>query len=59
MTPGIRLAGAKGDDQTRIVTPEKARELGSTFIVVGRPITKAEDPKEAYETICKAFKEGV
>lgn len=59
VTPGIRLAGAKGDDQTRIVTPEKARELGSTFIVVGRPITKAEDPKEAYEMICKAFKEGV
>lgn len=59
VTPGIRLKEAKEDDQTRIVTPEKARELGSTFIVVGRPITKAEDPKKAYETICKAFKEGV
>lgn len=48
ITPGIRFADSSKDDQVRITTPEKARELGSDFIVVGRPITASEDPLDAY-----------
>lgn len=48
VTPGIRFADAKADDQVRITTPAKAREIGSDYIVVGRPITAAADPVEAY-----------
>lgn len=48
VTPGIRFADSAKDDQVRITTPERARELGSDFIVVGRPITKAQDPLMAY-----------
>ena len=55
ITPGIRFADAKADDQVRITTPAKAREIGSDYIVVGRPITKAEDPVEAYERCLKGF----
>ncbi len=51
LTPGIRPEGTVAGDQTRIVTPSQAREIGSTFIVVGRPITQATDPYEAYRTI--------
>ncbi|PWA13439.1 orotidine-5'-phosphate decarboxylase [Pueribacillus theae] len=51
VTPGIRLPGDKADDQTRIVTPEKARKLGSDFIVVGRSVTKSGNPLEAYERV--------
>lgn len=49
ITPGIRFADSAKDDQVRITTPEKAYELGSDFIVVGRPITQAPDPVEAYK----------
>ena len=49
--PGIRPEGTVAGDQTRIVTPARAKEIGSTFIVVGRPITQAEDPYQAYQTI--------
>lgn len=49
VTPGIRFEGAKKDDQVRITTPEKAKEIGCDFIVVGRPITKSEDPVKAYK----------
>ena len=55
ITPGVRFADAKADDQVRITTPAKARELGSDYIVVGRPITAASDPVEAYERCLKEF----
>lgn len=48
VTPGIRFADSAADDQVRITTPERARELGTDFIVVGRPITQASDPVAAY-----------
>lgn len=51
VTPGIRLENNKEDDQVRIVSPEKARLLGSDYIVVGRPITKHDNPKAAYTEI--------
>ncbi len=56
VTPGIRLAGDSVDDQKRVTTPAKAREMGSTYIVVGRSITGAEDPREAYIKCSKEFK---
>ncbi len=55
VTPGIRFADSKKDDQSRITTPAKAREIGSDYIVVGRPITAAEDPVSAYERCLKEF----
>lgn len=55
VTPGIRFAGAAADDQTRITTPAKAKEIGSDYIVVGRPITQAEDPVAAYERCLADF----
>lgn len=55
VTPGIRLAKIENDDQKRVVTPEDARKMGSDFIVVGRPITQAQDPVSAYEEIEKSF----
>ena len=55
VTPGIRFAGAAADDQVRITTPAQARELGSDFIVVGRPITAAPDPVAAYERCIEDF----
>ena len=55
VTPGIRFAGSAADDQVRITTPEKAKELGSDYIVVGRPITAAEDPEAAYEKCLEGF----
>ena len=48
VTPGIRFADSAADDQSRITTPARAREIGSDFIVVGRPITAAPDPVAAY-----------
>lgn len=55
VTPGIRFAGGEVGDQVRITTPEKAREIGTDFIVVGRPITAADDPVAAYERCCREF----
>lgn len=55
VTPGVRFADSAKDDQVRITTPEGAKKLGSDYIVVGRPITKAEDPVEAYERCLAEF----
>ena len=55
VTPGIRYPDAAKDDQSRITTPARAREIGSDFIVVGRPITAAPDPVAAYRRVCKDF----
>lgn len=55
VTPGIRFADSAKDDQVRITTPAKAREIGTDYIVVGRPITQAEDPVAAYRRCMKEF----
>ena len=55
VTPGIRFADSKADDQVRITTPSTARELGADYIVVGRPITQAEDPVAAYKRCVAEF----
>lgn len=51
VTPGIRPAGSQKNDQVRTVTPAQAAQLGSSAIVVGRPITQAADPVAAYQQI--------
>ncbi len=55
VTPGIRFAGGDMGDQSRVTTPAKAREIGSDYIVVGRPITAADDPVAAYERCVRDF----
>lgn len=55
VTPGIRFADGNVGDQVRITTPAKAKEIGSDYIVVGRPITAAEDPVAAYRECVKQF----
>lgn len=55
ITPGIRFADSAADDQVRITSPAKARSLGSDYIVVGRPITAAEDPVAAYRRCVEEF----
>jgi orotidine-5'-phosphate decarboxylase len=55
VTPGVRFADGEVGDQVRVTTPAKARELGSDFIVVGRPITGASDPLEAYKRCAAEF----
>jgi len=55
VTPGVRFADDEKGDQTRVTTPAKARELGSDYIVVGRSITKAENPLAAYERCLAEF----
>ena len=55
VTPGVRFADGEAGDQKRVTTPAQARELGSDFIVVGRPITKADDPVAAYRRCVKEF----
>ena len=57
VTPGVRFADGDVGDQVRVTTPERAREIGSDFIVVGRPITAADDPVAAYERCMKEFAE--
>lgn len=55
VTPGIRFADGEKGDQKRVMTPADAKEIGSDYIVVGRPITAAEDPVAAYERCCREF----
>ncbi len=55
VTPGIRFAGGDVGDQKRVTTPLMAKELGSDYIVVGRPITAAEDPVAAYQKCVSEF----
>ena len=55
VTPGIRFADGEVGDQVRITTPEKAREIGTDYIVVGRPITAATDPVAAYRRCMSEF----
>jgi orotidine-5'-phosphate decarboxylase len=55
VTPGVRFADGDVGDQKRVTTPERARELGSDYIVVGRPITQAEDPVAAYRRCVAEF----
>ena len=57
VTPGVRFADGDVGDQVRVTTPERAKEIGSDFIVVGRPITAADDPVAAYERCLKEFAE--
>ena len=55
VTPGVRFADGAVGDQKRVMTPEEAKKIGSDYIVVGRPITAAEDPAEAYERCIREF----
>ena len=55
VTPGVRFAEGDKGDQKRVTTPSRARELGSDYIVVGRPITQADDPVAAYRQCVKEF----
>ena len=55
VTPGIRFKDSSVGDQVRIMTPEEAGKIGSDYIVVGRPVTQAEDPVAAYRRCVKEF----
>ncbi len=55
VTPGVRFADGDKGDQKRVMTPSEARKIGSDYIVVGRPITQAEDPVAAYRRCVKEF----
>ena len=55
VTPGIRFADGDKGDQSRVTTPDRAKEIGSDYIVVGRPITAAADPAAAYERCVREF----
>ena len=55
VTPGVRFSGGAVGDQVRVTTPARARELGSDYIVVGRPITASDDPVAAYRKCVNEF----
>lgn len=55
VTPGIRYASDNNQDQKRVATPSMAREFGSDYIVVGRPITQSSNPLKMYQKICQDF----
>ena len=55
ITPGVRFADGDIGDQKRVMTPAEAKKIGSDYIVVGRPITAAEDPVAAYERCVNEF----
>ena len=56
ITPGVRPSGAERDDQERIMTPRQAIDAGADFVVIGRPITKASDPKQEAEAITASLR---
>jgi len=58
LTPGIRPSGGEIGDQKRVMTPADASRIGSDYIVVGRPITKSEDPYESYLAIKEEWSRG-
>ena len=55
VTPGIRLSDSASDDQRRIVTPPRAIDMGSDYLVIGRPITQAQDPMQMLEKINRSL----
>lgn len=55
ITPGVRFSDSEIGDQVRVTTPAQAKELGSDYIVVGRPITASDNPVEAYRRCIKEF----
>ena len=55
ITPGVRFADGEVGDQVRVTTPARAREIGSDYIVVGRPVTAAPDPVAAYRRCVAEF----
>ena len=55
ITPGVRFETDDVGDQVRVTTPKRAKEIGSDYIVVGRPITQAENPVEAYRRCVADF----
>ena len=55
VTPGVRFADGEAGDQVRVTTPARAKEIGSDYIVVGRPITQAADPVAAYQRCVEEF----
>lgn len=55
VTPGVRFADGDAGDQVRVMTPEQAKKIGSDYIVVGRPITSAQDPVAAYRRCVAEF----
>ena len=55
VTPGVRFADGDAGDQVRVTTPQRAKEISSDYIVVGRPITQAEDPVAAYRRCVSEF----
>ena len=59
VTPGIRLPGDTAGDQARIATPEQAIAAGADYLVVGRPITAADDPARAAELFVRSIEAGL
>ena len=57
ITPGIRLSGSDSDDQSRVMSPKKAIDLGATYLVIGRPITSHKDISSAFEKIYQSINE--